>query len=227
MSHGHNHGHHHHDLTQAHTHSEKSLHEYRNYFWLFAVSLISVGEFLIALLYANSVSAQADAIHSITHIALYGLTFWVSRQIYIRKMDVMGAHHYRERFTIGYVGLVFLGLTWILYTSIVNLFSSEHVLGSYMLISVTVGLIGNTLALIILNTISKMHGGAANSHKMHRWLNLDTWGDFAFSVIVLVSSVAAMAYPSLPINTIDPVVSIAGVAWIGWSGIQIVRKKTI
>ncbi|GEM_PF-2077053 len=227
-SHGHGHHHHHGDIINPHVHAQQSLREYQNYFWLFAVSLVSaVGEFLLALLYANSVSAQADAIHGLTHIGLYALALWVSRQIYARKMNPQEAYHYRDNFVIFYVLLVFLGLAWILYTSVFKLFSSEHVFSGYMLASVSIGLVGNIIALKILNTISKIHGEGAGSHTAHRWLNLDTWGDFAFSVMVLAASLASMAFPGLPINIIDPVVSIAGVIWIGWSGIQILRKKTI
>ncbi|MDP3778446.1 MAG: cation transporter [bacterium] len=227
MGHSHGHGHHHHgDIINPHV--QQSLREYQNYFWLFAVGLVSAaGEFLLALLLANSVSAQADAIHSLTHIALYAFALWISRQIYTRQMNPQEAYDYRDTFLIFYVLPVFLGLAWILYTSVTKLFSPEHVLSSYMLASVGIGLAGNIIALKILNTISKIHGEAVRHHTAHRWLSLDTWGDFAFSLIVLITSIMGMAFPLLPINMIDLVVSTAGVIWIGWSGIQIIRKKTI
>lgn len=231
MSHGHWHTHDHviNDMvTHPHSHTEKLQHEYYSYCYLFAVSLVAaVGEFFIALLLAHSVSAQADAIHGLTHLALYGLALWVSRQIHIRRMNPHSAHHYREEFIIFYVLLVFLGLAWISYMSIVKLLSSETVVSTYMLASVSLGLSGNIIALVILNTISKMQGEVAHTHTAHRWLSLDTWGDFVFSVIVLITSLSGILCPALPIRVIDPIISIGAAAWIGWSGTQILREKTI
>lgn len=229
MSHGHHHSHGHtHDyVIHPHSHAEQLRHEYHNYCYLFAVSLVAaVGEFLIALLLAHSVSAQADAIHALTHVALIGLAFWISRQIYTRHMNPHRAHDYREKFIIFYVLLVFLGLVWISYMSIVKLLSSEIVVSSYMLASVSVGLCGNIIALFILKTISRIHGNAY-THTAHQWLRLDTWGDFIFSVIVLITSLAGILFSALPIKVIDPIISIGAAVWIGWSGIQILRKKTI
>ena len=224
MSHGHSHAH----TMHEQTHAQKSMHEYRNYCYLFAVSIVSAGaEFLIALLLAHSVSAQADAIHAVTHVALYALALFVSRQIHIHRMDAHSAHHYREKFLILYVLLVFTGLAWISYTSIVKLFSSEVVVSMFMMLSVSIGLCGNIIALKLLHGISKLHEDAAHRHTAHRWISLDTWRDFAFSVIVLLTSLVAIIVPSVPIRVIDPIISLGAVAWIGWSGIQILRKKTI
>lgn len=237
MSHDHHHGHGHrhtHDhvmddmVIHPHAQMEQFRREYINYGYLFAVSFVAaVGEFLGAILLAHSVSAQTDAIHGLTHVALYGLALWVSREIYLRQMTIHDAHHYREKFIIFYVPLVFMGLAWTSYTSVLKLLSSETVISGYMLASVSVGLCGNIVALAILNAISKIHGEAAHTHTAHQWLSLDTWGDLAFSVIVLITSVAAIIAPRLPIHIIDPVISFLGIIWIGSLGIQILRKKTI
>lgn len=237
MSHGHHHGHgysHARDnvmndmVMHPHAHAQRLRREYINYGYLFGVSfMFAVGEFLIAILLAHSVSAQTDAIHGLTHVALYGLAFWVSRQIYMRQMTVHNAHHYRERFIILYVPLVFMGLAWTSYTSVVKLLSSETVVSAYMLASVSVGLCGTVIALRILHTISTIHREAVHRHTAHHWISLDTWGDFAFSVIVLITSIAAIIASWLPIYIIDPVLSFVGIIWIGLLGVQILRKKTI
>ena len=220
MSYGHTHDH----MATAPTHAEKNIHEYRNYCWLFIVGFTSaVVEFLIAILFAHSVSAQADAIHALTHLSLYALALWVSRQVFIRQMDAHTAHHYREKFLIFYALFVFIGLAWISYMSISKLLSSESVASNYMLLGGSVGLCGNIIALRILHAISKIHGKAIHAHATHQWISLDTWGDFAFSVIVVYNALTAL----LPIRVIDVVASLAAIVWIGWSGIQILRKKQI
>ena len=224
MSHGHSHA----GMMRAHSHEEKNMREYLNYCYLFMVSFVSAtAEFLIALLLAHSISAQADAIHALTHFALYALALFVSRQIYLRGMNVHAAYHYRDRFIFVYVLLVFIGLAWILYTSIAKLFLPDIVASNYMLLSVGIGLCGNIVALKLMNTISKIHGEVLRQHTTHRWISLDTWGDFAFSLIVLVTSLAGMLFPVLPIHVIDPVISLAAAAWIGASGIVIMRGKTL
>ena len=178
---------------------------------------------MIALILARSVSAQADAIHALTHLSLYALAYRVSRQIVVRRMDAHEAYHYHEQFLKYYAFLVFTGLGWIFFTSIAKLQSSEGVTTSYMLLSVSMGLCANIIALKILNNITKNHGEIAYIHRTHQWLSLDTWGDFAFSVIVLITSLLYMLFPSLPTHIIDPILSLCAVGWIGWSGIQIMK----
>lgn len=220
--------HHDHAIPHIHSHGEEHRREYRTYCCLFIVSFIGASmEFLIALLLARSVSAQADAIHAFTHLALYGLSLWISRQIFIRRMNRHDAYHYREQFLIFYVLLVFTGLVWICYTSITKLFSYEAVVSSYMLMSVTAGLLSNIIALGILRSLSKMHGNATSEHRTHQWLSLDTWWDFMFSVIVLATALLGIGFPSLPIHMIDPILSLGAVIWMAYSGIQILRKKHV
>ena len=228
MSIGHSHSHSHEGVPHTHGHHESNVHEYRNYCYLFIVSILSAGaEFLIALFLAHSVSAQADAIHALTHLMLYALALYVSRNVYVRHMSAHDAFHYRDKFVTLYVALVFVGLAWITYTSIIKLMTSDVVATGYMLLSVTIGLTGNIIALKLLNSISKMHTQTGHSHRAHRWINLDAWGDFAFSVIVLITSIAGMMFPSLPVRIIDPLISIAAVIWIGGSGIQMLRTKNL
>ena len=224
MSHGHSHV----GMMHTHAHEEKNMREYRNYCYLFVVSFVSAAaEFLIALLLAHSVSAQADAIHALTHFALYTLALFVSRQIYLRRMNTHAAYHYRNRFVFVYALLVFIGLAWIIYMSIAKLFSLDIVASNYMLLSVGIGLCGNIVALKLMNTISKIHGEALRQHTTHRWISLDTWGDFAFSVIVLITSLAGLLFPVLPIHVIDPVISLAAAIWIGASGTRILWGTTM
>lgn len=200
--------------------------EYHGYTYLFSIAFISASaEFIIALLLAHSVSAQADAIHALTHLSLYGLAFWVSWQVVKLHMDAHKESHYREKFIPLYAVLVFAGLVWVLYTSIMKLFSNEPVISGYMLLSVSVGLVGNIIALTMLNKISKVHSHVAEASAAYQWLDLDTWGDFAISLIVFITSIMSIAWPSLPIRFIDPCISIAAAFWIGWSGMQILRKK--
>ena len=223
-----NHGHNHAGMMRAHSHEEKNMREYRNYWYLFVVSVVSAtAEFLIALLLAHSVSAQADAIHALTHLALYALALFVSRQIYIRHMDMRAAYQYRDKFIVFYAAFVFVGLAWISYMSIAKLRSFDSVVSHYMLLSVSIGLCGNIIALKLLHAISKIHGEIAHAHRTHQWISLDTWVDFAFSVIVLVTSIAGILFPTLPIRGIDSIISLAAVIWIGTSGIAIMRGKTI
>lgn len=222
------HSHDHHGIVTDLAHIEKHMHEYRNYRYLFVVGSVgAIAEFLIALVFAHSVSAQADAIHALTHLSLYALAFWVSGQIMIRKMNPHEAYHYHEQFLNLYATLVFVGLAWILFTSITKLRSSESVITTYMLMSVSVGLCANIIALKILNGISKFKNEDTRIHRAHQWLSLDTWGDFAFSVIVLIASLASLLFPSLPIRIIDPIISLGAVVWIGWSGVQILKGKKI
>ena len=219
---------HSHDAIYPQTHAEKSMHEYWSYVWLFVISFVSAAaESLIAIFFAHSVSAQADAIHTITHLSLYALALYVSRQIVVRGMNSDSAHDYREKFLIWYVLMVFMGLVWISYTSIAKLFSSEPVASNYMLLGVSIGLCGNIIVLALLHKISKIHGDAVHKHTAHSWLSLDAWGDSAFSVIVLLASVTAILFPALPIRIIDPVLSLGAVIWIGWSAILILKKTTI
>ena len=220
MSNSHTHDH----MATAPTLHEKNMHEYRNYCWLFIIgSTSAVTEFFIAIIFAHSISAQADAIHALTHLSLYALALWVSRQVFIRQMDAHTAHHYREKFLIFYALFVFIGLAWISYTSVVKLLSSDPVVSSYMLLSGSVGLCGNIIALKILHAISKIHGDELHTHAAHQWISLDAWGDFAFSVIVVYNALTAL----LPIHIIDVIASLCAVLWIGWSGIQIFKKKQI
>ena len=219
MSHGHSHA----DMMHEQTHAQKSRHEYRNYCYLFAVSIASAGaEFLIALLLAHSVSAQADAIHALTHLSLYALALWVSRQVLIRRMDAHAAHHYREKFLIFYALFVFIGLAWIFYTALAKISSSEPVVSNYMLISGIVGLCGNIVALRLLRTISKIHGEAVHARADHQWISLDTWGDFALSILVVYNAMTAL----LSIRLLDVIASFGAVVWIGVSGLRILKKKT-
>lgn len=230
MSHGHHHSrghpHAHNDLAHLHPHTEISRREYYYYCLLFPISIVAAfGEFLIALLFAHSSSAQADAIHAITHITLYGLALLVSRNIHKRRMDAQTAHAYRGKFLVLYMLLVFLGLGWIIYVSLIKLISSETVVSAYMLLSVGIGLCGNIIALIILNAIAKIHGDAIYHHAAHRWLNLDAWGDFAFSVGILIIAGIGILFPTFPTHIVDSVFSLIVVVWIGWSGIQILYKR--
>lgn len=223
MSHDHDHGSHHHE----HTVRVHSGDEYYYYICLFTVGFaFAGGEFLIALFLAHSISAQADAIHALTHLLLYGLALWVSRQVLLRKMNDHEEGHYRERFTYWFAGIIFTGLGWLMYNSFAKLFSAEAVLSGYMLLSVSVGLSGNIIARILLNLISKVHGTVADKSRPYRCLNLDAWVDLGISLIVFVTSLAALVFPSLPIRYIDPIISLGAVAWIGWSGVQIMRSKT-
>ena len=219
MSHGHSHLH----PIRIHSHEEKNRRVYRNYCYLFIVSFVSaIGEFLIALLLAHSVSAQADAIHSMVHVSLYGIALWISKNILYKKMNEHEASHYREKFITLFAIIVFSSLGLVLYNSIARLLSSEAIVSEYMLLSVAVGLSGNMIALKILNTITKIQGGAASKNTTHNLLSLDTWGDFAISILVLFTAVVAL----VPIWLLDFLISLGAVAWIGVSGLRILKKKT-
>ncbi len=222
------HGHDHHGVIQDHTHAERCMYEYHNYRYLFVVSFVgAIAEFFIALVLAHSVSAQADAIHALTHLALYALACFVSRQIITCRMDPHQAYHYHEKFLKLYALFVFIGLAWVSYTSIIKLWSPEIVISGYMLLGVSIGLFANIIALKILNDISKKQHEVIHKHTAYAWIRLDTWGDFAFSVIVLITSLASLAFPLMPIRVIDPVISLIGVAWIALSGAQILKGKKI
>lgn len=222
------HSHDHHGIIADLTHAEQHMHEYRNYRKLFVVGSIgAIAEFLIALILAHSVSAQADAIHALTHVSLYALACLVTRQIVIRGMNAHQAYHHHKKFLSHFALLIFVGLVWICYMSISKLASPETVVSSYMLIGVSVGLCANIISLKILNRISKLKSETAPTHKTHRLLSLDAWGDSTFSVIVLITSLASLLFPSLPIRIIDPMISLGAVVWIGWSGVQILRGKKI
>ena len=187
----------------------------------------AIAEFLIALLLAHSVSVQADAIHALTHLSLYALACFVSGRIVARNMNPHEAYHYQEKFLYCYALLIFAGLAWILFTSITKLQSSQNVITTYMFMSAGIGLCANIIALYILNGISKAHIEVSHKHRTHQLLNVDTWGDLAFSVIVLVTSIASLLYPWLPIHIIDPVISFGAIGWIGWSGTRIIIDKKI
>lgn len=220
------HSHDHHGAIHDHTHAQTQVREYRNYRYLFAVGLIgAIAEFLIALMLAHSVSAQADAIHALSHLSLYALACFVSRQIVIRGMDAHRAHHYHEQFLKYYALLVFAGLAWICSMSIIKLASAQIVVSSYMLISVSVGLCANIIALKILHNISNNHHHIIHAHKAHKLFTLDAQGDLAISLIVLITSLLYILFPSIPIRMIDPIISFCAALWIGWSGIQIVRGE--
>ena len=216
------HSHDHHGIIADLTHAEQHMHEYRNYCKLFVVGSIgAIAEFLIALILAHSVSAQADAIHALTHVSLYAVACLVTRQIVVHRMDIHQAYHYHKKFLHYFALLIFGGLAWICYMAIAKLTSHEAVVSSYMLIGVSVGLCANVISLKILINIANIHGKVASKHKTHRLLSLDAWGDFAISVIVLITSIASLLFPLLPVNIIDPIISLGAVGWIGWSGIHI------
>lgn len=228
ISMSHSHSHDHHSIIHDHIHAQQHMHEYRNYRYLFIVGSIgAIAEFLIALVLAHSVSAQADAIHALTHVSLYALAWLVTRQIVMRGMNAHQAYHHHEKFLNRFALLIFAGLAWICYMSISKLTSPETIVSSYMLTSVSVGLCANIIALKILNRISKFKSEVASKHKTHRLLSLDTWGDFAFSVIVLITSLVSLLRPALPIHIIDPIISFGAIGWIGWSGVRILRDKKI
>ena len=220
------HSHDHHDVVADFAHAERHLHVYRNYRYLFAIGFIgAIAEFLIALVLAHSVSVQADAIHALTHLSLYALACVVSGQIVARNMNPHEAYHYQEKFIYLYALLIFVGLAWILFTSITKLQSSENVITTYMFMSAGIGLSANIIALKILNAISKAHVEVVHKHRTHQLLNKDTRGDLAFSVIVLITSITSLSYPWLPIRIIDPVISFGAIGWIGWSIIRIIINK--
>ncbi|MDP3769612.1 MAG: hypothetical protein U1A23_04105 [Candidatus Sungbacteria bacterium] len=225
MHHDHHHGPQHH---HEHTLRGRSGDEYYYCIWLFVVSLaFPITEFLIALVFAHSISAQADAIHALTHLLLAGLMLWISRQVLIRQMSGHEEDHYREQFTYWYAGIIFVGLGWLIYNSFEKLVSAEAVVGGYMLLSVSVGIIGNGIALKLLNTISKVLGTVAGKSGPYRLFRLDTWVDFSISLFVLITAIAALVFPSFPIRFVDPGISLVAASWIGWSGIQILRQKNL
>lgn len=223
MHHDHHHGSHQHEYTAR----ARSSDECRYYFYLFIVGFVcAIGEFEIARDLGNSISAQADAIHAFTHLLLQGLGLWVSRQVLMRQMNNHEEGHYREQFTYWYAGIIFVGLGWLIYNSFTKLFSAEEVMSGYMLLSVSVGLSGNIIALILLNMISKVHGAVAGNSRPYRYFHLDTWVDSSISLAVFVTALGTLIFPSLPIRYIDPIISLGAAAWIGLSGIQILRSKT-
>lgn len=223
------HAHSHHGIIHDHAHAQYTIFAYRSYRYLFAVSLLgAAAEFLVALLMTHSVSAQTDAMHTLTHLSLYALACLVSRQIIVRRMDAHRAYHYHEKFLKYYAFLVFAGLAWVATLSIIKLILAETVIASpSMLVSVGAGLCANIIALKILSNISNNHDQAVHSHKTHKLFILDAKGDLAISVIVLVTSSLYMIFPLLPIHIIDPLISFAAIVWIGWSGIQIIKGKQI
>lgn len=223
------HAHTHHGVIYDHAHAQRTIYASRNYRYLFIISLIgAAAEFFVALLMTHSVSAQTDAMHTLTHLSLYALAYWVSRQIVIRRMDAHHAYHYHEQFLMYYAFLVFAGLAWVCYMSITKLIWAETVIASpYMLISVGAGLCANIIALKILGNISNNHDKSAHTHKAHKLFTLDAKGDLAISLIVLVTSLLYMRFPSLPIHVIDPVISFCAIGWIAWSGIQIIKGKQV
>lgn len=223
-----NHSHHHHGIVHDHVHTQQHINEYRNYRYLFVVGSVgAIAEFVIALVLAKSVSAQADAIHALTHVSLYALAWLVTRQIVMRGMNAHQAYHHHEKFLNRFALLIFAGLAWICYMSISKLAFPETVVSSYMLMGVSLGLCANIIALKILSRISKFKSEVAPKHKTHQLLSLDAWGDFAFSVIVLITALVSFLFPSLPIHMIDPIISLGAVGWIGWSGVQILKNKKI
>ena len=223
MSYGHTHDH----MATAPTHVEKNMREYRNYCYLLIVSFVNfVVPFLIALILAHSVSAQADAIHELTHLTLYAMALWTSRHVLLHKMDAHAEYHYREKFTKFYAPLIFISLVWVSYASIVKLFSSESVATDYMFISVGIGICGKIIELWILARISKIQGNASHKIKALWLLIYDASGDFLFSVIVITTACAGIMLPWLPIHIIDPVVSLGGVVWIASLCMHVLREKT-
>lgn len=221
------HAHAHHGIIHDYAHAQRTIYIYQNYRYLFAVSIVgAAAEFLVALLMTHSVSAQTDAMHTLTHLSLYALAYWVSKQIVIRRMDAHRAYHYHKHFFKYYAFLTFAGLAWVCSMSIIKLVSAETVVGNaYMLLSVGAGLCANIIALKILGNISTNDDKTAHTHRRHKLFILDAKGDIAISVIVLLTSLLYIKFPSLPIHIIDPVISLAALGWIGWSGIQIVKGK--
>ena len=223
MSHGHSHA----GIMHGQTHAKNNAHEYRKYCWLFTASLVSfVAPFLIALLLAHSVAAQADAIHELTHLSLYAIALWVSKRVLMHNMDAHTEYHYREKFTIFYAPLIFISLAWVCYTSIAKLFTPEYVATGYMLIGVSLGICGKIIELWILSEILNMQGDASHKVKALWLLIYDALGDFVFSVTVLATACAGLMLPWLPIRIIDPILSLLGIVWIGALCIRVLRGKT-
>lgn len=218
------HAHTHHEVIHDYAHAQYTMRAYQSYRWLFAIGLVGATvEFLVALLLTHSVSAQSDAIHAFTHLSLYALACLVSRQIVIHHMDAHRAYHYHEQFLKYYAFFVFAGLAWICYMSIMKFVSGEAVINRYMLESVSIGLCANAISIMILGNISKNRPKTLHTHKAHKLFILDAKGDFAISLIVLITSLLFTLFPSLPMHIIDPTISLGAVGWIGYSGVQIIK----
>lgn len=204
-------------------HENHGIRNYRNYGLLFIVCLLSAcGEFFVALL-AHSASAQTDAIHSaLTHLPLYGLTFWVGRQIVIHRMDTHEEYHYWERFMPWCALLMFSGLAVVGYASIMRLLSSAPIITGYMLTSAGIGLCGNIGMIIML---SKIKGGTSQGNRFLQSLKYDAGGDFLISAVVFTTACAGLVFPWLPIHIIDPILSLGVAILIACAAINILRKK--
>lgn len=219
--------------SHSHTHSHR-IEDYltvlyereaRTYLWLFIIALaFCAGEFLIARFLANSGTAQADAIHSLTHSSLYGIAFFASRILAKSHLSGEDEERFFARFNAVYASIISVGVLWIMGDAIWKLIYPKEIVSGFMLMSVIIGACGNAISIAILRGLAKARGTIRNKYKAHKLLSYDAFGDLLFSLVILLLALILFVFPSLPINSIDAVTTFGIAGWILFSIPHILRE---
>lgn len=203
--------------------------EIKRYWYLFGITTCSsLLEFLIAEFLANSVAVQADSLHSFMHSLWYLFAIKVSKIISKNDFTIDQELQVRAKYGVGNAILLLITLGWVTFEAIQKLLNPTLVVSGFMILGVSIGLIGNTSALIIIRRDKK-------EHETYKWLSLDTFADFGVSVIMLIAAlilwilpfVSFLAKYTKEIQLLDPILSIIIVIWISRLGYKLFVTKTI
>ncbi len=191
--------------------------ETQGYWYLVCVALsAAIGEFIFAWFFAKSGAATVDAFHTLIHGVWYFLAISASWHISSRNLSGRDEDRVRARYGVLNFFLLLGILFFIIFMeAIPRLMHPESVVPGYMLVSVSIGLLGNILALVILKKIQQ-------DHETYHWLTLDTLADLWFSLAILCSVPFVNLFPYL-----DPILTLLGCCWIAKTGYSLFLSKTI
>lgn len=191
--------------------------ETRGYWYLVFIALsTAIGEFVLAWFFAKSGAATVDAFHTFIHGVWYFLAISASWHITSRNLSGRDEERIRARYGVLNFILLLGILSFIVFLeAIPRLLHPEPVVVGYMLISVSIGLLGNILALIILRKVKQ-------DHETYHWLTLDTLADLWLSLAILISVPFINAFPYL-----DPILTLLGCCWIAKMGYSLFLSKTM
>lgn len=207
--------------------------ENRFYLYLFVISVVAAFlEFFIARKFAGSSSAQADAIHSFVHSFWYCTPIFIDGWVRWRNLSELREIRLRTRYGVVNGFILFAALAYIvLFEAIPKFYQAEPITANFMLLSVSVGITGNVIALRILQK-TRRHSPHHHLHgllhqqkvQIRKLFILDATGDlwisvvvFAEALLILTISSVSWALPYLPYiyRYIEPSLTLVIVAIIG------------
>lgn len=195
--------------------------EIKGYWYLFWIATVSSSlVFLIAEFLANSAAAQAYSLYSFTQGLWYLLAIKVDKIISKNDFTIDQELQVRAKYGMGNATLLLITLGWVTLEAIQKLLVSTPVVSNFMILSVSIGFIGNTLA---------------TDKKEFETYKCDTFAGFGISVIMLTAAltlwilpyVAFLAQYTKEIQLLDPILSLAVIIWISRLGYKLFITKTM